>query len=288
MFLCSSVTPILGCGECGQPTHKPKKGAKKPISHPPVTVPKLPVPPVTVPKLPIPPVTVPKLPVPPVTVPKLPVPPVTGIVPPVTGLVPPVAGVVPKLPVPPVTGVVPPVTGLVPPVAGLVPPVTGVVPPVAGLVPPVAGLVPPVAGVVPKLPVPPVTGLIPPVAGVIPKVPVPPVTVPPVLNPPSTPSGKPCPPGSPGPKAKEKCPINVLKLGACVDLLGGLVHVGAGDPAVNKCCPILKGLVEAEAAVCLCTALKTKVLDLNVYVPIALQVLLTCGKTPPPGFTCSL
>ncbi|XP_057550049.1 36.4 kDa proline-rich protein [Amaranthus tricolor] len=243
MFLCSSISPILGCGECGQPTHKPKKGTGKPISHPPVTVPKLPVPPVTVPKLPVPPVTVPKLPVPPVTVPKLPVPPVTGIVPPVTGII-----------------------------------------------PPVTGIVPPVTGVVPKLPVPPVTGVVPPVAGVVPKLPVPPVTglIPPVLNPPSTPSGKPCAPGTPAPKSKDKCPINVLKLGACVDLLGGLVHVGLGDPAVNKCCPILKGIAEAEAAICLCTALKSKVLDLNVYVPIALQLLLTCGKTPPPGFTCSL
>ncbi|KAK9141751.1 hypothetical protein Syun_011151 [Stephania yunnanensis] len=102
----------------------------------------------------------------------------------------------------------------------------------------------------------------------------PPVVLPPI----------PCPP----PPAPETCPIDTLKLGACVDLLGGLVHIGLGDPAVNECCPLLQGLVEIEAAVCLCTTLKIKLLNLNIFLPIALQLLVTCGKTPPPGFTCTL
>ncbi|PIM99373.1 hypothetical protein CDL12_28132 [Handroanthus impetiginosus] len=131
--------------------------------------------------------------------------------------------------------------------------------------------IPPIT--VPKVPVPPVT---------VPKVPIPPVTVPPVLNPPK--GGKaPCTP----PAAPATCPIDTLKLGACVDLLGGLVHIGLGDPAANECCPIISGLVELEAAVCLCTTLKIKALNLNIYVPLALQLLVTCGKTPPPGYTCS-
>ncbi|PSS36119.1 Proline-rich protein [Actinidia chinensis var. chinensis] len=109
----------------------------------------------------------------------------------------------------------------------------------------------------------------------------PPVTLPPVTKPPTA---KPCPP----PPASATCPIDTLKLGACVDLLGGLIHIGLGNPVVNECCPVLQGLVELEAAVCLCTTLKLKVLNLNIYVPLALQLLLTCGKTPPPGFTCSL
>ncbi|XP_031503157.1 36.4 kDa proline-rich protein-like [Nymphaea colorata] len=82
------------------------------------------------------------------------------------------------------------------------------------------------------------------------------------------------------------CPVNALKLGACVDVLGGLVHVGLGDPAENACCPLLQGLVELEAAACLCTTLRLKVLNLNIYLPLALQLLITCGKTPPPGFIC--
>lgn len=99
------------------------------------------------------------------------------------------------------------------------------------------------------------------------------------------PAVKPCPP--PPPPA-DTCPIDALKLGACVDLLGGLVHIGLGDPVANECCPVLAGLVELEAAVCLCTTLKLKVLNLNIFLPLALQLLITCGKTPPPGFTCSL
>ncbi|KAI4335676.1 hypothetical protein L6164_014303 [Bauhinia variegata] len=118
-----------------------------------------------------------------------------------------------------------------------------------------------------------------------PPIDLPPVTVPPVTNPPSK-GGKPCPPGKSPPQPT--CPIDTLKLGACVDLLGGLVHIGLGDPVVNKCCPVLQGLVELEAAACLCTTLKLKALNLNIYIPLALQLLVTCGKTPPPGYTCSL
>ncbi|XP_022732450.1 36.4 kDa proline-rich protein-like [Durio zibethinus] len=140
--------------------------------------------------------------------------------------------------------------------------------------------IPPI--VKPPVTVPPVT--VPPIVKPpinLPPVTVPPVTVPPITNPPS---GKPCPP----PPAQATCPIDTLKLGACVDLLGGLVHIGLGDPVVNECCPVLAGLVELEAAICLCTTLKLKLLNLNIYVPLALQLLVTCGKTPPPGYTCSL
>ncbi|KAK9706211.1 hypothetical protein RND81_07G111300 [Saponaria officinalis] len=125
-----------------------------------------------------------------------------------------------------------------------------------------------------------------PPAVVLPPISVPPVEpVPPVVGPPTGPiGGKP----GPGPNPKETCPIDALKLGACVDVLGGLIHIGLGDPIKNQCCPILNGLVELEAAVCLCTTLKLKLLNLNLYVPLALQLLLTCGKAPPPGFTCTL
>ncbi|XP_071689285.1 cortical cell-delineating protein-like [Rutidosis leptorrhynchoides] len=118
----------------------------------------------------------------------------------------------------------------------------------------------------------------------------PPINLPPVFNPPSGGQpGTPCPP-SPiyMPTPEPTCPINALKLGACVDLLGGLVHIGLGDPVVNQCCPVIAGLVELEAAVCLCTTLKLKLLNINIYLPLALQLLVTCGKTPPPGYTCSI
>ncbi|PWZ07309.1 proline-rich protein DC2.15 [Zea mays] len=94
---------------------------------------------------------------------------------------------------------------------------------------------------------------------------------------------------SPSPKPKNPShPRQQHRLGACVDLLGGLVHIGLGDPVVNKCCPVLEGLVELEAAVCLCTTIKLRLLNINLYLPLALQLLLTCGKTPPPGYTCTV
>ncbi|XP_055802322.1 36.4 kDa proline-rich protein-like [Solanum dulcamara] len=188
---------------------------------------------------------------PPINLPPIGVPPI--IKPPIN---------LPPIGVPPI--VKPPIN--LPPIG--VPPVT--VPPVK---PPVD--LPPIG--VPPVTVPPVK---PPVD--LPPIGIPPVIVPPVITP--SPKGKkPCPPST-----KATCPINTLKLGACVDLLGGLVHIGLGDPAVNECCPILNGLAELEAAACLCTTLKVKLLNLKIYVPLALQLLVTCGKNPPPGYTCSI
>ncbi|CAI0375419.1 unnamed protein product [Linum tenue] len=112
----------------------------------------------------------------------------------------------------------------------------------------------------------------------------PPVEPPkPPVKPPTPPKEPPCPPPPPPP---ETCPIDTLKLGACVDLLGGLIHVGIGESAKSTCCPVLEGLVDLDAALCLCTTIKLKLLNLNIVLPIALEVLVDCGKTPPPGFKC--
>ncbi|XP_059276582.1 36.4 kDa proline-rich protein-like [Lycium ferocissimum] len=197
-----------------------------------------------------PPIKLPPIGVPPVTVPPIVKPPIN--LPPIG--VPPVT-IPPKLPP---TGVPP----IVKPPIGI-PPVT--IPP---NLPPIG--LPPV--VKPPIKLPPIG--------------IPPGVVPPITTPVTpSPKGNPCPPS---PSTKATCPIDTLKLGACVDLLGGLVHIGVGDPAVNECCPILKGLVELEAAACLCTTLKVKLLNLKIYVPLALQLLVTCGKNPPPGYTCSV
>ncbi|KAF8380487.1 hypothetical protein HHK36_027974 [Tetracentron sinense] len=147
----------------------------------------------------------------------------------------------------------------------------------------------------PPLNMPPV--FVPPPVIISPPVMNPPVTIPPPSstyppytgNPPlgggfTPPSG-----GLPGinpppPSTSATCPINGLKLGLCVDVLGGLVHIGLGNPVENTCCPLLEGLLELEAAVCFCTSIRLKLLNLNIFIPLALQVLITCGKTPPPGF----
>ncbi|KAM7277509.1 hypothetical protein ACFE04_019375 [Oxalis oulophora] len=88
------------------------------------------------------------------------------------------------------------------------------------------------------------------------------------------------------PPARAHCPKDALKLGVCVDLLGGLVGLNIGSTS-SKCCAIIDGLVDLEAAACLCTALKANVLGINLDVPITLSLLLSsCQKTIPPGFQC--
>jgi hypothetical protein len=136
---------------------------------------------------------------------------------------------------------------------------------------------PPVLGAPVTLP--PITGL-------------PPVTLPPNLGggspkvhhggrkacpPPPTPTPTPTP-------SSDTCPIDALKLGVCVDLLGNEVHIG---DAHVQCCPLVKGVAGLSAAACLCTAIKAKVLDLSVYVPIALKLLVNCGCAVPPGYDCA-
>ncbi|KAK9699937.1 hypothetical protein RND81_08G204900 [Saponaria officinalis] len=93
-------------------------------------------------------------------------------------------------------------------------------------------------------------------------------------------------PVTPAP-ATGKCPINTLKLGVCADVLG-LVHAVLGaPPSGTKCCALIKGLADLEAAVCLCTALKANVLGIGLNVPIALSVLLSaCQKDVPSGYKC--
>ncbi|XP_057419777.1 36.4 kDa proline-rich protein [Lotus japonicus] len=117
---------------------------------------------------------------------------------------------------------------------------------------------------------------LPPLVIVPPIIITPPVLPPPVIYPPPTSPVFPPP----------RCPINALKLGLCLDVLGGLVHVGIGNPIENECCPVIQGLLDLDAAICLCTAIRAKLLNLNIFIPLALQVLITCGKTPPPGFVC--
>ncbi|KAL3497343.1 hypothetical protein ACH5RR_040075 [Cinchona calisaya] len=102
-----------------------------------------------------------------------------------------------------------------------------------------------------------------------------------------------CGPCVPKPKPPPKappvnpfCPRDTLKLAACADLLG-LVNIVVGTPPSNKCCAVLEGLADLEAAVCLCTAIKANVLGMNLNIPIALSALVSaCQKTIPPGFKC--
>ncbi|PIA53713.1 hypothetical protein AQUCO_00900357v1 [Aquilegia coerulea] len=84
------------------------------------------------------------------------------------------------------------------------------------------------------------------------------------------------------------CPRDALKLGVCANLLGGLVKVEVGTAPYHPCCTLIRGLVDLEAAVCLCTAIKVRVLDIiNLNVPLTISLLLNaCGKRDPTGFQC--
>ncbi|CAH2071469.1 unnamed protein product [Thlaspi arvense] len=61
-----------------------------------------------------------------------------------------------------------------------------------------------------------------------------------------------------------------------------------GQPSAQPCCSVIQGLVDLDAAVCLCTALRANVLGINLHVPISLSVLLNvCNKNLPSGFQCA-
>ncbi|KAJ4705621.1 36.4 kDa proline-rich protein-like [Melia azedarach] len=114
----------------------------------------------------------------------------------------------------------------------------------------------------------------------------------PTPKPPPLPKIKPTPPSPvpkpPSPPKQKTCPVDALKLGACVDLLGGLVHVGIGrGSAKEACCPLLQGIADLDAAICLCTTIKARLANIvNLTVPVALELLVNCGKNPPAGFQC--
>ncbi|AQL05638.1 cortical cell-delineating protein-like [Zea mays] len=81
-----------------------------------------------------------------------------------------------------------------------------------------------------------------------------------------------------------RCPIDALKLKVCANVLG-LVKVGL--PQHEQCCPLLEGLVDLDAALCLCTAIKANVLGIHLNVPLSLNLILNnCGKICPKDFTC--
>lgn len=100
-------------------------------------------------------------------------------------------------------------------------------------------------------------------------------------------NGVPCPPSTRKVPA-EKCPKDTVKFGVCGEWLGLVTEVIGAKPS-PKCCALVKGLAELEAALCLCTAIKANVLGVvNIEVPIALSLVLNgCGKKVPEGFVCA-
>uniref|UniRef100_A0A453T0M0 Bifunctional inhibitor/plant lipid transfer protein/seed storage helical domain-containing protein n=1 Tax=Aegilops tauschii subsp. strangulata TaxID=200361 RepID=A0A453T0M0_AEGTS len=84
------------------------------------------------------------------------------------------------------------------------------------------------------------------------------------------------------------CPINTLKLGVCADVLN-LVKLRIGVPENEQCCPLLGGLADLDAAVCLCTTIRANILGIKLNVPTDLTLLLNqCGKKCASDFTCPI
>ncbi|KAF2570635.1 hypothetical protein F2Q70_00002234 [Brassica cretica] len=95
----------------------------------------------------------------------------------------------------------------------------------------------------------------------------------------------PCPPPPSKSPNKPTCK-DALKLKVCANVLN-LVKVSL--PQKAECCALIKGLVNLDAGVCLCTVLKANVLGIiNLRVPISLSVLFNqCGTKVPSGFQCA-
>jgi Hydrophobic seed protein len=103
-----------------------------------------------------------------------------------------------------------------------------------------------------------------------------------------TPASPPPPPPKPvsPPSSGTTCPVDTLKLGVCADVLG-LIKAKVGRPPVVPCCSLIGGLVDFEAAVCLCTAIKANILGIKLNIPVDLSLILNyCNKSCPSGFTC--
>ncbi|TVU48689.1 hypothetical protein EJB05_08334, partial [Eragrostis curvula] len=97
-----------------------------------------------------------------------------------------------------------------------------------------------------------------------------------------------CPTPTPPATNIRSCPIDALKLRVCANVLNLLkLNIPGVIGGSDDCCPLLEGLVDLDAAVCLCTAIRANILGINLNVPVDLTLLLNhCGKVCPADFTC--
>ncbi|CAN6284004.1 unnamed protein product [Urochloa humidicola] len=92
--------------------------------------------------------------------------------------------------------------------------------------------------------------------------------------------------GRGGGNSGSSCPIDTLKLEVCADVLN-LLRLKIGMPDGEQCCPLLQGLADLDAAVCLCLAIRANVLRIVLNIPVDLTLLLNyCHKDRVAGFVC--
>ncbi|KAJ6426866.1 hypothetical protein OIU84_022454 [Salix udensis] len=118
--------------------------------------------------------------------------------------------------------------------------------------------------------------------------PPPMIKSPPPPPPPPPPMVKSPPPPPPPPSLPQgTCPRDTLKLQACANVLN-LLKIFVGEKEKAKCCSLIDGLVDLEAAVCLCTRIKVDLLGLiKLDVPVAVELLLNeCDRKVAEDFKC--
>ncbi|XP_051116895.1 putative lipid-binding protein AIR1B [Andrographis paniculata] len=128
--------------------------------------------------------------------------------------------------------------------------------------------------------------------------------------PPPPPPPSPCPPPPPPPKLPQpgcnsctkpdpnhdhhhnhdngsggKCPT--LNLGVCANVLN-LVKLKIGKPPKEPCCSLIPGVLDLEAALCLCTNIKLDLLGIvHLNLPLSLELLVDfCDIKLPKDFKC--
>ncbi|XP_022154041.1 putative lipid-binding protein AIR1 [Momordica charantia] len=92
--------------------------------------------------------------------------------------------------------------------------------------------------------------------------------------------------GSPS-SGEPTCPRDSVQLNLCVGLLD-LIDITLGDPP-TACCNLIAGLVDLEAAVCLCTAIRARalgIIDINLNLNLSL-LLNSCNRDVPASFVCA-
>ncbi|CAN6232751.1 unnamed protein product [Urochloa humidicola] len=90
-------------------------------------------------------------------------------------------------------------------------------------------------------------------------------------------------------QAPGKCGVSTASLGACTSALRPVFRAKVAASPVQPCCSLVNGLANAEAAACLCSAVRAAVVSIRgspVNFPLYFGfVLNNCGRRA-PGFTC--
>lgn len=85
-------------------------------------------------------------------------------------------------------------------------------------------------------------------------------------------------PSPSSPVALPPSPPNCPDLSVCLNIL---------SPQEESCCPLIDGLIDLEAAVCLCARIKATIIGIPIdLTALVILILNNCGKSMPPNYSC--